>query len=369
MRILRTLLAAFWLLAAPLAARAEDLGSAERHLLYVAVPGIRADVQRGGMGVLVYDVDQGYRFVRRIPVPALGDEKHALPVKGICACATTGKLYVATTKTLSCLDLATDAVLWDKAYDSGCDRMAIAPDGKWIYEPTFEGKYWHVIDAANGDEVAKIEPNSGAHNTVYALDGKHVYLAGLKSPLLTVADPATHSASGTVGPFAAPIRPFTVNGKSTLVYVCVNELLGFEIGDLTTGKKICRVEVQGEEHGPTLRHGCPSHGVGLTPDERELWLCDGHNSELHVFDNTVMPPKQVASIALRDQPGWVTFSLDGRWAWPSTGEMIDVKTRKIVTALKDEAGRDVHSEKVVEIDFVGQKPVRNGDQFGVGRVR
>ena len=23
------------------------------------------------------------------------------------------------------------------------------------------------------------------------------------------------------------------------------------------------------------RHGCPSHGIGLTPDEKELWLADG----------------------------------------------------------------------------------------------
>jgi len=74
------------------------------------------------------------------------------------------------------------------------------------------------------------------------------------------------------------------------------------------------------------RHGCPSHGVGLTPDEKELWLSDGANSKLHVFDATVMPPKQVATISVRDQPGWITFSLDGRYAFPSTGEIIDTKT-------------------------------------------
>ena len=48
-------------------------------------------------------------------------------------------------------------------------------------------------------------------------------------------------------------------------------------------------------------------------------------SGVHVFDATVMPPKQVASIKVRDEPGWVTFSLDGRYAYPSTGEVIDVE--------------------------------------------
>ena len=216
--------------------------------------------------------------------------------------------------------------------------------------------------------IATIESKSGAHNTVVGLDGSRMYLAGLRSPLLTVADTKTNKAIGTVGPFSAAIRPFTVNGAQTLVYVNVNDCLGFEIGDLKTGKKLYRVEVQGFKKGPVKRHGCPSHGIGLTPDEKEIWVSDGHNQRVHVFDNTVMPPKQVASIHLRDQPGWVTFSLDGKYAYPSTGEVIDTATKKIITALKDETGRAVHSEKMVEVQWKGGKVVKTGDQFGVGRV-
>ena len=96
--------------------------------------------------------------------------------------------------------------------------------------------------------------------------------------------------------------------------------------------------MQGFEKGPVKRHGCPSHGIGLTPDEKEIWVCDAHNSRLHVFDATVMPPKQVASIKLREQPGWVTFSLDGRCAYPSTGEVIDTKTKKIVAGPEGREG-------------------------------
>ncbi len=74
----------------------------------------------------------------------------------------------------------------------------------------------------------------------------------------------------------------------------VNELLGFEVGDLVSGRKLHRVEVAGFKKGPTKRHGCPSHGIGLTPDEKELWLTDSFNTRLHIFDATVMPPQQVA---------------------------------------------------------------------------
>jgi DNA-binding beta-propeller fold protein YncE len=355
------------LFAALLAAGASPTRS-ERHFLYVAEPGIRNYVEYGGVGILVYDMDAGYRFVKRIPTFETSD---APPenVKGIAASAQTGRVYVTTLKRMAAFDLVTDKMLWNRTYEGGCDRMAISPDGRILYVPSFEGPHWHAIDGQTGDVIAKVVTDSGAHNTVYGLDGERVYLAGLRSPLLFVADPRTHTIVGRVGPFGHSIRPFTVNGAQTLCFVNVNELLGFEVGDLKTGRMLHRVEVSGFQKGPVKRHGCPSHGIALTPDEKELWLTDAANKRLHVFDATVMPPKQVASIELRDQPGWITFSLDGRHAYPSTGEVVDTATKRVVAALSDETGRAVQSEKLVEIVFADGKPVRAGDQFGIGRRR
>jgi DNA-binding beta-propeller fold protein YncE len=339
----------------------------ERHLLYVVTPGIRDLLEFGGAGILVFDMDKNHQFIKRIETPA---SREAKPnnIKGVCACAATRKLYFTTTKRLSCVDLISEKTLWDKALPQGCDRMSITPDGKILYVPSFEKDTWNVVDAASGDVIATIETKSGAHNTVCGRDGSRMYLAGLRSPLLSVADTRAHKVVQTVGPFSASIRPFTVNAAQTLCFVTVNELLGFEVGDLRTGRRLHRVEVQNFSKGRVKRHGCPSHGIGLTPDEREIWLCDAANSRVHIFDATVMPPKQVASVELREQPGWVTFSLDGRYAYPSTGEVVDVKTRKILCGLTDETGRQVHSEKMVEIVFANGVPVRNGDQFGVGRM-
>ncbi|MGO9465466.1 MAG: hypothetical protein ACLQIB_09385 [Isosphaeraceae bacterium] len=47
--------------------------------------------------------------------------------------------------------------------------------------------------------------------------------------------------------------------------------------------------------------------------------------------------------------------------------MIDTRTRKMVAVLKDETGRDVQSEKLVEIDFRGDELIRAGGQFGLRR--
>jgi len=336
--------------------------------LYVACPGIRNYLEFGGAGLLVFDIDAGHKFVKRIETPASREVKPD-NVKGVCACPATRRLYFTTTRKLYCLDLVTEMTLWEKALPQGTDRMAITPDGKVLYVPSLEKDVWNVVDAATGELVTSIETRSGSHNTVVGLDGSRMYLGGLKSPILFVADTATHKVVQRVGPFGNVIRPFTVNGAQTRAYVCVNDLLGFEVGDLTTGKVLHRVEVKGFKKGPVKRHGCPSHGVGLTPDEKEVWVVDAFNQMAHVFDNTTDPPTQRQSIKLREQPGWVTFSLDGKYAYPSTGEVIDTATKKIVAALSDEKGREVHSEKMVEVHFKDGVPVKAGDQFGVGRVR
>ncbi len=354
--------------AAQQAARSPEAAPSGRRL-YVAVPGVRNLLEYGGHGVLVFDIDNGHRFVRRIPTRGLDPQGKPSNVKGLCANAGMGRLYISTLDKLQCLDLLTDEILWERGYEGGCDRMSLTPDGARLFLPSLEGPHWHVVDAATGDVLRKITPNSGAHNTICGLDGRRAYLAGLKSPLLTVVDAHSLDVVGTVGPFADSIRPFTVNGAQTLCFVNLNNLLGFEIGDLQTGRKLHRVEVEGYQQGPVKRHGCPSHGIGLTPDERELWVTDAANQRLHLFDLQQLPPRQVASIALRDEPGWVTFSLDGRYAYPSTGEVIDTRTRKIVATLRDEQGHDVQSEKMLEIDFQKGKPTAAGDQFGLGRKR
>ena len=341
-----------------------------QRLLYVASPGIRDYLEYGGHGILVFDIDDGHKFVRRISLDGYGiDEKgKPLNVKGVCASAVTQRFYVSTKRQLICLDLLTDKVLWQRDYPLGCDRMSISPDGSTLYQPSFEKDRWYVLNASDGSIMAEIVPDSRAHNTVYAVDGSEAYLAGLGSPLLTVTDAKTHVVSRTIGPFGGSIRPFTVNADSSLVFATVNELLGFEIGDLKTGKILHRIEITGVPRGKPLRHGCPSHGIGMTPDERQIWVADGFNSTVHMFDATVMPPKWTGSVKLRGQPGWVTFSIDGTIGWPSTGQAIDSKTHKIIAELTDEAGRAVESEKVLEIDFKDGKVVAAGDQFGRGQV-
>lgn len=342
------------------------MGLPTQHYLYVVTPGIRDYLEFGGAGILVFDIDRGHKFVKRIETTASRAEKPR-NIKGVCASAITNRLYFTTPESLYCVDLATEQTLWQVSPKDGCDRMSITPNGRLLYVPSFEKGTWNVIDAEDGKVLQQIETNNGAHNTVVSQDGARMYMGGLKSPYLFVADTSKHTVVNKVGPMGGAIRPFTVDAFRSRAYVCVNDLLGFEVADLNTGKLLHRVEVGGVKPGAVKRHGCPSHGIGITPNQQEVWVVDAANQQVHIFDNTVSPPSQTHSIALREQPGWITFSMDGLFAYPSTGEVIDTKSKKIVAVLTDEKGREVHSEKMIEIHMQGTRSTLVGDQFGVGR--
>lgn len=352
--------------------------------LYVAVPGLRRYLEFGGHGLLVFDIENEYKFVKRIPVAGLlrrdtpdldgGATPAGQPsnVKGIAVSIATNSVYISNLETMQRIDLATEQVVWEKEYDGGADRMAISPDGNTIFLPSLEQEHWHVVDAETGDVLHNIlSGNSGAHNTIFGSDGTKVYLGGLRSNTLGVVDAQTFEVIRQVGPLGGPVRPFTINSDQTLAYLNVNGLLGFEIADLQSGELLHRIDVtdEGFEAKSPMRHGVFSHGVGLTPDETEVWVVDGANERLHVYDNTVMPPVYQQSVKLRKQPGWITFSLDGRHAYAPTGEIIDVATKEVIAQLIDERGALVKSEKIVEIHIDSQgRAVRASDQFGVGRA-
>ena len=219
--------------------------------------------------------------------------------------------------------------------------------------------------------ITTIDKEGSPHNTIYSDDGRYAYLEnqGRVPPYITMVDARTHTIARQIGPFDDVVRPFTINGKQTLIFANVNNLLGFEVADLTTGKLLHRVAVEGLKTENSPVHGTPSHGIGMTADETEIWVADNTNHFLHIFDATKMPPVQKTRVHLRDEPGWIAFSLDGLTAFASTGDMIDTRTKQIVATLEDEHGQAVESEKVVEIDFANGKPVRASDQFGKGARR
>src|SRR5436189_1577548 len=137
---------------------------ATKRYLYVAVPGIRDYLGYGGHGILVFDIDNHHRFVKRIPTKGLHPDSTPSNVKGIAVSIPLNSIFISTIESLQRIDLATDKLVWEKTFEGGCDRMAISPDGKTMYLPSFENTFWNVVDCETGNIIKKIDVYKRAHN-------------------------------------------------------------------------------------------------------------------------------------------------------------------------------------------------------------
>ncbi len=331
---------------------------------------------RGDKGIYVYDIDHGHRLVKFISLPSLGG------TRGATACAANGRFYIShDSNKLLCLDLKTEEVLWEKEYaedQGGCDRIGVTPDGSKVYSPDGwwnSSPYVKVISGETGELITKIKvaPKGGLHNLIVSLDGKRVYCGSTQYDMLTVIDTQTEEIVQRVGPIIGVIQPLTINGAQTLAYINSHLYrkdgygVGFEIGDIRSGKILHIVNVPGLEN-----ESGRCHGIGLTPDEKEVWLVDQSRKQMHVFDNTSLPPKflKTLPVAMKSH-GWICFSRDGRYAWPDTGEVFDARTKEVVAHLTEQPGGKggpVASSKFIEIHTKGDQIVWAGRQMGVGYV-
>ena len=239
-------------------------------------------------------------------------------------------------------------------------------DGTKVYVPT---GYWDleadggllVLNAANGELVKRIQVGPAAHNSLVSLNGRFLFLGSQTT--FTMFD--THEEKmirqiKDVGERA--IFPYTVDSRNRIAYICLGNHVGFDIVDLETGKVLHRVFAGKEQ----ISHR--THGAALTPDEKELWISDQVGKKLFIFDATKMPPEPKGEVALSEGGhGWVTFSLDGRFAWTHTPDIFDAKAKKLIGTLRDENGTPVSGSKYFEVHFRDGHVVEMGSEFGLGR--
>jgi DNA-binding beta-propeller fold protein YncE len=110
-----------------------------------------------------------------------------------------------------------------------------------------------------------------------------------------------------------------------------------------------------------------SHGVALSPDETEAWVCDRWNRRVHIFDVRGLParPTQMASVDVarpgepQAVPYWINFSRDGRYVHVANGAIIDAKSRQVVTWVAESA-------YFVEVRFAKGRPAAAFPRYGVG---
>jgi WD40 repeat protein len=361
----RILADADFTLARPLLVAANTL-SASRTLYAVN----QSSATRGSISV--YDINRGHNLLKTIPTVSNVDN-----VKGLAVSAATGKLYVAyRTRSgvgmIYSLNIYDDAVRWNRGIDPGVDRLSIHPNGRLLYVPTGEGgsaDYINILDADSGDLIRKVYFSNRSHDTQFPLSGplfQATKATDGSGHYLYLVDPGSYAVS-RIGPYSGILGPYAVDGMSRHVVNNVTGLWGMQVADIKTGKI---VSANLPEH-PAGESGL-LHGIGWTPDEREIWESSSYGDP-HIYVWNMldpMAPKLKEQLSLRSQQGshWLTFDLKGDYAYVAPIKNSDDATEIFNVHTHTSVGSISSSEDMIEIDFTNGKISRVGDQYGIGRV-
>jgi 6-phosphogluconolactonase (cycloisomerase 2 family) len=329
------------------------------------------EAQNNRGSISVYDIDAGHRLIKTIEtVPSVGD------VRGVAVSAVTGKLYVAYRNgsgigMIYCLDVYNDTILWNRAVSPGVDRLAINPDGRLLYVPTWEGgsaDYINVVDANSGDVVRQVHFSNRSHDALYPLSGpifQETKADDGSGTYLYLIDPDSYAVS-RVGPYSGILGPYAVDSTSTYAVNNVTKLWGMQVADLKTGRIITA----------TIPNHPPDdvgllHGIGWTPDQSEVWQnSTGSDPHVYIWDvRNPMAPALKERLTLRSGRGshWLTFDIKGDYGYVAPNknsadgtEIFDARTHTSIGVIGS-------SEDMLEIDFTNGKISQVSDQYGIGR--
>ena len=193
-----------------------------------------------------------------------------------------------------------------------------------------------MIDLAKGRIIERIFTGGRPHNTLCSADGEHMYLAPIGAPKkVTVVDVATHKPVAEI-PFSNVVRPIALTRDEKRLYAEVDGLVGIEVADVAKHMMIHRI--QAELADEQRKVASRSHGLGIRPDQKEVWECDVEHFDVHVYDVTGEKPKQIATVPIGTRVYWLTFSPEGKRCYVAARggnavAVVDTETKKIVARL------------------------------------
>jgi len=210
-----------------------------------------------------------------------------------------------------------------------------------------------VIDTASLKRVKSIPVNGPVHNIYVTPDGKYSVSGSIETRIVSVIDLQTDQVAWEVK-FDKGVRPmaFEANpdGSTRRIFVQLSELNGFAVVDFAKRTEVARIKLPDQPGGFGLaegRLGTPSHGIGVSPDEKSLWVNSTQANA--VFAYSLPDLKLIGHAALPEVhplghsptgsvPEWITFTPDSKTIYISNSgagsvTAIDTKTLKQVALI------------------------------------
>jgi YVTN family beta-propeller protein len=335
--------------------------------------------------------------MRRISLTALSFACAAL-LSAAGARAELVRVYVTNSAgdSIDVIDPATNKVVQEIKGIEAAHGIGFAPDGSNVYVSNESDSTLDVFDRESGTLIKKIalsaHPNNIAvtrngdrvvvaiarepgavdvidtktltlkktipvhgrlHNIYVTPDGKYAVMGSIPKKLVTVVDLATEEIAWELK-LDLGVRPMTIeandDGSTRRIFAQLSDFNGFAVIDFATRKEVTKVKLPdppAEFETDSERATAPSHGIGVAPDRKTLWVTSIPNNAVYVYslaDLSLIGRVDLPSLKL---PGhnplsavanWVTFTPDGTLVYISNASLrsvtaIDTKAMKVVAEI------------------------------------
>ena len=242
------------------------------------------------------------------------------------------------------------------------NNLAITKDGSQVLVGIrAKSGVLDVIDTTSLKNVKSIPVDGGVHNVYVTPDGKYAVSGSIESKIASVVDLQSQQMVWEVQ-FDRPVRPmvFDTNpdGSTRRIFVQLSRVHGFAVVDFGKRAEVARIKLPDHPGGFGIaegRAGIPSHGIGVAPDGKSLWV----DSTLanSVFEYSLPDLKLIGHVELPlvhpmghaptgAIPDWIAFTPDSKWVYVADSAL------RLVSVI------DAHTLKEVARIPVGEVPKR-----------
>jgi YVTN family beta-propeller protein len=273
------------------------------------------------------------------------------------------RVYVSneSTSTLDVFDQKTGNLLKHVPLTNHPNNITVAKDGRIFVGIARDPGALDIVDPVSLTVVKSIPMRGRLHNIYVTPDQKYVVCGSVQKKFVSVVDITTNTIAWEYQ-FDLGVRPMTIeanaDGSTKRVFVQLAAFDGFAVLDFAKREEVARIKLPDLHKNVDMDPGrldAPSHGIGVHPDGKTLWVTSIPQNEVFVYslaDLKLMDQIALPELRLPGKPlggaiaNWVTFSGDGKTIYIANSGL------RSVTAI------DTDSKKVKAVIPVGEVPKR-----------
>jgi YVTN family beta-propeller protein len=266
------------------------------------------------------------------------------------------RVYVSneSESVLDVVDRKTGNILQKVALSERPNNLAITKDGgRVLVGIRANPGVVDVIDTKLLRRVNSIAVEGSVHNVYVTPDGRYAVSGSIENQAVTVIDLQIEKAVWKVQ-FDSGVRPMTFetnpDGSTARIFIQLSGFNGFAVVDFAKRAEVARIKLPDQPSGFGVdegRLGTPSHGIGVAPDGKSLWVNSTVANAVFKYslpDLTLIGHADLPKVHPLGQaptgsvPEWIAFVPDGKLVYVSNSgaasvSAIDTTTLKTVALI------------------------------------